>query len=124
MACDAQTIIDDSTCVECFIPRGLQPAALLVILCAIRDGDTSMSCDPQAIIDEANCLQCLIPDGMMFPALISVACAIAAAGGGGEIGIVTPQGAVTATAGTTYYDSVADTFWVNLNGATLWKQLI
>ena len=45
-------------------------------------------------------------------------------GGSGMIGVVSPQGTVTATAGTTYYDSVADTFWVNLDGATSWKQLI
>jgi len=117
MPCDVDTIIEDSTCVECFIPVGLQPAALLVILCAIRDGDTSMSCDPQAIIDEASCLQCQIPDGMMFPALISVACAIAQGGGGAlacsnAFGVVDPTGVVTPTCvGQFYTNTALDTLW-------------
>lgn len=100
---------------ECFIPAGLQPAVLLVLLCAIRDGDTSMSCDPQALIDEANCLQCKIPDGMMFPALISVACTIAANGSGGcenQIGLVSPVGVVTPDClGQFYTDTVLDVLW-------------
>lgn len=44
--------------------------------------------------------------------------------GGGLVGVVSPQGVVTAAIGTVYYDSVADTFWINLDGAVLWKQLI
>ncbi len=117
MSCDAQAIIDDATCVECFIPTGMQPAVLLALLCAIRDGDTDMSCDPQALIDEATCLQCQIPDGMMFPALISVACAIAAGGTGGgacanTLGVVDPIGVVTPTClGQFYTNTVFNSLW-------------
>lgn len=119
MACDPQTIIDDATCVECFVPPGMQAAALLVMLCAIRDGDTAMSCDPQAIIDEAECLQCMIPPGMMGAALLSVACAIAQAGGGGGgggcanlDGAGSPVGSVTPDCiGQFYSDTTGDFLW-------------
>ena len=80
MACDVEQIVEDSACVFCMIPTGLQPYALLAIFCAIRDGNTDMSCDPQAIIDEAKCLQCKIPDGLVFSALVAVACGIAQGG--------------------------------------------
>lgn len=130
MACDVDAIIEDSTCVECFIPTGLQPAVLLALLCAIRDGDTDMSCDPQALIDEATCLQCKIPDGMMFPALISVACAIAQGGTGGGcenlVGVVSPVGVVTPDCvGQFYTDTVGDVLWQAIGATSAdWKQWI
>lgn len=133
MSCDAQAIIDDATCVECFVPPGMQAAALLVMLCAIRDGDTAMSCDPQAIIDEAECLQCMIPPGLMGAALLSVACAIAQSGGGGggggcanTFGVVDPIGVVTPTClGQFYSNTVFDSLWqaTGLTNAD-WKQWV
>lgn len=45
-------------------------------------------------------------------------------GGGGATGVVDPGGSVTADAGSLYYNTVNDTFWVNTDGATAWHQLI
>lgn len=45
-------------------------------------------------------------------------------GGGGTTGVVDPGGSVTADAGSLYYNTANDTFWVNTDGATAWHQLI
>lgn len=48
------------------------------------------------------------------------------AGGGGEVGVVDPEGVVTAEPGTTYWNSANQTFWVKQSGSgdTGWVQLI
>jgi hypothetical protein len=82
MACEAQELINDIPCDLCAIPPGLVPYAVLVLLCAIRDGDT-MACDPQSLLDEANCLQCALTPGMVGYAQLAVLCGIASGGSGG-----------------------------------------
>ncbi len=49
-----------------------------------------------------------------------------AAGGSGEIGSGSPEGVVTATPGTTYFDTAANAFWVKETGVgnTGWTPLI
>lgn len=47
-------------------------------------------------------------------------------GGGGETGVVDPEGVVTASPGTTYYNSANQTFWVKASGVgnTGWVQIV
>lgn len=47
-------------------------------------------------------------------------------GGGGETGNGSPEGVVTAEAGTTYFDAVGSIFWVKGSGSgnTGWIQLV
>lgn len=85
--------------------------------------------DAQSLLEQAKCYACFGDNQYMLQLmelalLAQIASAGGTGGGGSTIGVVSPQGTVTAAAGSTYYDSVADTFWINLNGATLWKQLI
>lgn len=48
------------------------------------------------------------------------------AGGSGQVGVVDPEGVVTATAGTPYYNSADATFWYKAGGAgdTGWVQIV
>ena len=47
-------------------------------------------------------------------------------GGAGVVGIGSPEGVVTAPAGTSYFDTSADSFWYKESGSgsTGWTQLI
>jgi len=87
MACDAQELIHEIPCDLCAMPPGLVPYAVLVLLCAIRDGDT-MACDPQTLINEANCLLCQMTPGMVGYAQLAVLCDIAGGGSSGSSGQV------------------------------------
>jgi hypothetical protein len=88
MACDTQAVIDEANCLRCSVPPGLVGYVALAIMCAIRDGDTSMACDPATLMEEARCLQCSIPQGMLGFAQLAVLCDIASGGGGGGGGQV------------------------------------
>ena len=79
MACDADQLLEDAKCYLCLIPAGYMDAVELVLLCALRDGET-LDCDPQSLINEANCIWCklgAIP-GAMQAAKIAVMCDILA----------------------------------------------
>lgn len=82
------------------------------------------------LANDARCIDKCIPDGEKFAVLISIMAQILAnggtgGGGGGLVGTVTPNGNVTATAGTTYYDTTNATFWVSTAGGNgSWVQLI
>lgn len=88
MACDTAVILNDAACLQCAVPPGMVGYVALALMCAIRDGDTSMACDPAALLEEARCLQCAIPQGMMGYVQLSVLCDIASGGGGGGGGQV------------------------------------
>lgn len=47
-------------------------------------------------------------------------------GGAGSVGAGSPEGVVTATPGTSYYDSVGLAFWFKIsgNGDTGWVQVV
>lgn len=83
MPCDAQELLDAIPCDLCRIPVGLVDYVELVLLCAIRDGDSSMACDAQSLLDEANCLMCRISPGQVRYAKLGILCDINAGGGGG-----------------------------------------
>ena len=82
MACDTATVLNDAACMQCAVPPGLVGYVSLAIMCAIRDGDTSMACDPAILMEEARCLQCAIPQGMLGYVQLTVLCDIASGGGG------------------------------------------
>jgi hypothetical protein len=61
----------------------LEDALEIVLLCAIRDGDTELACDPSALVAEAQCLLHCIPQGASGAVKLGVLCQIAQNGGGG-----------------------------------------
>jgi len=50
-------------------------AVEILLLCAIRDGET-LSCDPQALITQASCILGCIPPGMMPAVKLAILCDI------------------------------------------------
>ena len=83
MPCDVQALVTAAACDLCSIPAGLVDYVELALLCAIRDGDTTMACDPQTLVSEANCLSCSIPVGLVKFVKLALLCEIAESGGGG-----------------------------------------
>jgi len=83
MACEPNEIMNAANCLRCSVPPGLVGYVALALMCAIRDGDTSMACDPDSLMEEARCLQCAIPQGELGFAQLGVLCEIASGGGGG-----------------------------------------
>lgn len=82
MACDLATLISDGKCYR-YLPEPIQLAIALRLMCALRDGDTTMACTPEALVQESQCLAAKIPREMLVAAMLPVLCDIAAAGGGG-----------------------------------------
>jgi hypothetical protein len=93
MACDTQAVLNGANCLRCSVPPGMVGYVSLALMCAIRDGDSSMACDPAILLEEARCLQCAIPQGDLGFVQLAVLCDIASGGGsgggGGEILIYT-----------------------------------
>ncbi len=104
MACDTAVILNEAACLQCAVPPGMVGYVALALMCAIRDGDTSMACDPAALLEEARCLQCAIPQGMMGYVQLSVLCDIASGGGGGGGQVMEFSGPDPTTAGITPTD--------------------
>lgn len=127
MALDAatQALVTAASCNFCKAPAGLAYYMVLAELINLNNGAT-MPTDSDTLISQAGCLFSCIPQGLLPYTLLAAVQGISAggAGGGGQTGVVSPQGSVTGTAGSTYYDSVAQTFWVNTDGGTTWVQLI
>ncbi len=130
MACDPQTLIEGARCFDCFGSNGvLLDAMEIVLLCAIRDGDTSMACDPQTLVSQSNCIIQCVPLGMMQAVRIYLLCQIAAAGGGGggssggvTCGVAAPVAAPTGTCGVYVQQIVPPAFWV-WDGAA-WQAIV
>ena len=84
----------------------------------------------QELITEANCLLCLVSPGLLPYVMITAIRGISSGGGGtggaGSVGVGSPEGVVTATPGTIYFDSAGDGLWVKEsgNGNTGWVQLV
>jgi hypothetical protein len=75
MACDPATLLQQSTCFQCINSGLLFAAVEIVILCAIRDGET-VPTDPQALISQANCILACIPPGAMSAVKLAILCDI------------------------------------------------
>ncbi len=76
MACDPDALLESAKCYLCTVPRGLAPYAEIALLCAVRDGDTSVCADVQAVIAAAVCLECKIPLGMTPYVRLAILCDI------------------------------------------------
>jgi hypothetical protein len=63
MPCDSATLLASAQCFFACGDRALEDALEIVLLCAIRDGDTELACDPSALVAEAQCLLHCIPQG-------------------------------------------------------------
>lgn len=85
MACNPATLISDAKCYLC-IPESLRLAMALRLMCAIRDGETTVTCSPETLLADAKCIACKIPEPMLSAAMLPVLCSIvdtnAARGGG------------------------------------------
>ena len=78
MACDPDTLMADAKCFQCGITGTMQDAIEVLLLCAILDGDTSLSCDPNELSKQASCLFACIPPGAFEAVKVSLLCQIAA----------------------------------------------
>lgn len=124
---EVQTLIDGVPCDLCNSTPGLAMYMVAAALIDLSNGqpvpDTT-----QGLISEANCLFCLVPSGLLPYVMIQAIRGISAggSGGGGEAGVGSPEGVVTADPGTTYYDTASGDFYVKETGAgnTGWVLLI
>lgn len=86
-------------------------------------------CDVQALLTEASCFECL-PPGLWAVLELQLLCEIVAAGGGsgsgGTVGVVNPEGVVTADPGASYYNTANSSFWIKSSGTgnTGWTELL
>jgi hypothetical protein len=98
--------------------------SVLIYLFAKLAGVTT---DPNTLIAASVCINSCIPGDMKMAVLIYLASQITSAGGGGggvTFVTVDPQGVTTGGMGSMVYNTVDKTLWLNLNGLTLWQQLI
>lgn len=75
MACDTALLLEQSKCYQCNMSGLMFDAVEIILLCAIRDGETP-SCDPQALITQASCILGCIPPGMMYAVKLAILCDI------------------------------------------------
>lgn len=127
MAVDTDTLVNDARCIDSCIPQGMQMAVLIKIFASIAN----MSTETDSLISGAVCINQCIPQGMQLAVLVSLANQILETGGGGGggsglAGTIDPEGAVTASPGTTYLNRTNESFWVKSTGVgnTGWLQLI
>lgn len=125
MACDPQTLISNAQCWLACGSNALNDAFEIALLCAIRDGDTSLACNPQALIAQAECLLSCLPAGSFGAVRLGILCEIAqnGTGGGGETqvfagdysGVAPPFSPIASAA--TAYDTVTEGEWHWYSGA-------
>lgn len=89
MACDPTTLVSDAKCFICALEPVMQQAVIVRLLCAIKDGESSMACDPTTLVEESKCVLCAIPPNMMNAVAVSLLCQILEAGGVGGGGALT-----------------------------------
>ncbi len=92
-----------------------------------------MPCDVDDTL-EAACTSGIgkVDDEVMLLRIIAqLTCELVDAGGGGtggagSVGVVDPEGVVTATPGTSYYNTANFTFWFKTSGSgsTGWQQVV
>lgn len=64
----AQALLAEAKCLECKIPIGMAPWAVLAAAMDKANGDPVPD-DPDALLAEASCLECVVPAGMVPYAL-------------------------------------------------------
>src|SRR5438477_526896 len=115
-----QPYIDDAQCYWCKIPSGYINFAILAALIDVANGDP-VPTDPDELIAEARCLESCIPPGMAPYAILAAISGITTGGGGtggpGVVGAGSPEGVVTAPAGTSYLDTNSNGFYFKASGA-------
>jgi hypothetical protein len=79
-SCAPQDLLTGTECWLC-LPPLVQQAIRIVLLCAIKNGDTVI-CDPQTLQNEANCILSCVPMGSMAAVEIKLLCDIANNSGG------------------------------------------
>jgi hypothetical protein len=82
-----------------------------------------------ALLEAAKCYACMPPGlwQLIELGLLQQIVGAGTGGGGGLTGAGSPEGAVTANPGTTYYDPATGAFWVKATGTgtnTGWHQLV
>jgi hypothetical protein len=77
MACDPATLTQQSACFQCLVSGNLIVATEIVLLCALRDGET-IPTDPQALVSQAGCILDCIPTGLLPAVKLAILCDIAA----------------------------------------------
>lgn len=124
MACDPAALLADAQCWFSCSSAGLNDAMEVMLLCALRDGDTTMACDPQSLMTEAHCLSSCIPQGMMGAVKLGLLCQIVQAGGGGGgggsclyCGLVDPVAPPTCNCALAYNSATATFFYWNATDA-------
>ena len=71
MACDPQTLITQSSCLQCAIPEAFQTPALVSLFAQINaQANTGAAIDSTTLVNLAKCVQCAVPEGEMLPILI------------------------------------------------------
>ncbi len=133
MATDAQTLLTEAECFECFAANGymlnLMKLSLLrqILLAQNPMADTT----PQALLAAANCYTCYAGNDyalklMELALLAQIVGGGSGTGGAGSVGAGSPEGVVVANPGTSYYDTVGLAFWYKLTGVgnTGWFQVV
>lgn len=133
MAVDAQTLLTEAQCYECFASNGymlnLMKLSLLrqILLAQNPMADTT----PQALLAAANCYTCYAGNDyalklMELALLAQIVGGGSGTGGAGLVGVVDPEGVVVASPGTSYYNTVLFKFWYKLSGVgnTGWFQVV
>lgn len=93
------------------------------LLCALINGET-VECDVDTLVEDAKCYACLSAQQRAAIETYLV-CQVAGGGAvGGLVGVVDPEGAVTASPGVSYANTALHTFWYKETGTgnTGWFQ--
>ncbi len=130
--CSAQTLMADAPCF-CAVTSDPFVLARLALLCEILQTLSPMaSCDVGQLLEDGRCFCPVTVDPSEIVEL-QLLCEIKAAstgggggGGTGMVGVVDPEGVVTADPGTSYSNRVLKTFWYKETGTgnTGWQQYV
>lgn len=72
IACDPESLLAASECIDQVIPAGRMPAVIAYLLAVIAGGPT----DPQSLLAASNCIDKVIPAGMMQAVITALLCNI------------------------------------------------
>lgn len=115
----------------CCVPQGDLMYAMLAALIDVGEGRT-VPTDINDLMEEISCLKCAVQPGDVPLLMLGAIAGITSGGGSGAAGIVgigSPEGAVVAPVGTSYFDITIPgqvSVWFKRTGAgnTGWEQYI